>query len=332
MVPIKEIDYRALRLLMLRSEGNAWKKERAVRKFDLAWRHGQLAIPDNESEEQKWWRCEARFLLGDYSDWSGWQYRDRWAASIWFQNPYPVKCWDGSPVDHLYIVGEQGLGDEVLFAQLIPEAKKVCKTITLETQPRLQPIFERLGVRTAPAKLNPDGMRLKQDFEADAWVSLGDLPRLYRGVFSRCPYLTANQNQIARYAALKGRVGVSWRGRQGEEKRLIEPGFLSLQYDQAWDEEVERPDLDLTNDLEGILGLLSNLERVVTVSTTVAHLAAALGVRTEVVLANPRTGRAGNILPWRWMDYSKKGRTNWYGDHVKVYENHAEYRGARRQR
>ena len=129
----------------------------------------------------------------------------------------------------------------------------------------------------------------------------------------------------------RGRIGVSWRGAQGrvdiEKLKKIYPDALSFQYDQA-EEEVEKPHFDIKNDLEGILACLSVLKKLVTVSTTVAHLAASSGVETEVIIADKHTGIRKNILPWRWLNLSDSQvprRPVWYGDHVKVYRNWGEY-------
>lgn len=291
--------------------GSPLKKQRALDKLEKAWGRGELFIPPNEEERQKWWRCEARFMLGDYSDWSGWEYRDEWAATLWawrFTKPYPVERWGGEKVKHLYIIGEQGVGDEVFFSSCIPDAQALADRVTLECQPRLCGIFERsFGIQTVPAKLIEDGAkRVKQDLpEVDAWIPLADLPRLFRTSIDKFrPFrLKADPAQIERFKEYRGRVGISWRGAQGEEKRILEafPDALSLQYDREWDEEVnEVPGLDLRNDLEGVFGLLSNLSKVITVSTSVAHFACALGVETHVIIAE-KGGVRGNILPWKWI-------------------------------
>ena len=99
--------------------GSKLKKDRQIERITKAFKRGQLVIPDSETEQQKWWRCEARFMLGDYSDWSGWEFRDPWAKTLWFHpftKPYKEACWQGQDVEKLYVVGEQGVGDEVFFS------------------------------------------------------------------------------------------------------------------------------------------------------------------------------------------------------------------------
>lgn len=331
----RRIDCEALCLLMERAtDGSPLKKRREIDKVRKAYRRGELFIPPNETETQRWWRCEARMMLGDYSDWTGWEYRDDWAATLWHwrdTKPYDVPPWNGVRTPCLYVIGEQGIGDEVFFASCLPEAIKRADRVILECVPRLRSLFERsFGIETIPSDLK-DGKRYKRELPVDvtAWVALADLPRMFRGDlshFSGKPYLKADIEQIRRFDDYRGRTGVSWRGAQGQEKGLIEPGMLSLQYDQAWDEDVDQPQgLDLKNDIEGLLGLLSNLERVVTVSTSVAHFACALGVKTDVVIADPKTGVRGNIFPWKWVCRRTPNRTPWYGC-ATVYQNLRDYR------
>lgn len=333
--PAREIDYRSLRLLMERATGGSpFKKERAIAHLTKAWKRGELVIPPNETEQQRWWRCEARMMLGDYSDWSGWEYRDEWAATLWHwrdTRPYGIAPWNGLQTEKLYVIGEQGVGDEVFFSSCLPEAIKRSDECIFECVPRLQSVFERaFGIKTVPARIEGT-KRFKQPLPegTTAWMALADLPRMFRlklSDFPGTPYLVPLPSQVARFSAYRGRVGVSWRGAQGSIPELMRiPGAVSLQYDRGWDENVEEPEgLDLRSDTEGILGLLSCLEKVVTVSTSVAHFAAALGAETQVVIADPTTGVRGNLFPFKWICQATPGRTPWYGS-ACVYTGFTDY-------
>jgi hypothetical protein len=149
--------------------------------------------------------------------------------------------------------------------------------------------------------------------------------------FQRKVYINPDPARLAEMEPYRGMIGISWRGAQGkidyEKVKAMYPNCISLQYDQV-EEDVKRPHIDLRNDLEGILALLSVLDKVVSVSTTVAHMAAASGVKLDVILAPQGSGVRKNILPWRWLDLSSKTiprKSKWYGDHVNVYLNWGEY-------
>jgi hypothetical protein len=324
---MKEIDYRAICLLVERSIGSKLGRELQLKRYKKAWREGRLGYPEDEGPMDAWRRCEARFMLGDYSDYHGWEYRSEWSGGLWHN---PEGAWDGRRVPVLHVFGEQGIGDEVCFAQVLEDVKPLVGEILFETEPRLVEIFNRcLPVKAVPA-LHVDGIRKFRKPDGP-WMALGDILRYFRNdldSFRRRPYIWAKPEEVERFKAFKGRVGISWRGAQGSyaledfKKAVQEP--LGLQYDIGWDEEVEVPELDLRNDLEGLLGLLSNLDRVVTVSTSVAHFAGALGIKTDVILA-PLNGIRKNLLPFKWHCKPMWPKTPWMGDNVTVYRNLDEY-------
>lgn len=267
-------------------------------------------------------------VIGDYSDWRGWEYRSAWSAGLWHN---PEGAWDGSYVPRVDVFGEQGIGDEVCFSQVLPEIRKAAGEFVLHTDPRLCDVLSRsLDIKAIPAEYR-DGER-KFSKPEGPWIPLGDLVRNLRKdlkQFRRTPYLKAKPEEVERFKAYRGRVGLSWRGAQGsyplETFKSLVAAPLGLQYDLGWDEEIEVPELDLRNDIEGLMGLLMNLDRLVTVSTSIAHFAGALGVKTDLILA-PMNGIRQNMLPFKWLCEKTPSKTPWYGDHVRVWKNLAAYK------
>lgn len=344
--PMREIDYLALRMLTSRSlDATPLKLSMALKRIDKAWKRGQLGYPVHEPTDWKWRMCEARMMMGDYSDWSGWEYRSEWSAGMWHNTGdrrlladgtvvKQIPAWQGQEVPELLVYGEQGIGDEVLLIQALGAIRDRVGVIHLNTQARLMSLFDRcLGVKSFPVEHDvreEDGEPIRRIPEAFCpWIPLGDIARNHFNKFEdfpRKPYLSALPEQVERFKAYRGRVGISWRGAQGsyplEEFKRRFPDAVSLQYDMGWDEDCEAPEgLDLRNDLEGLCGLLMNLERLVTVSTSVAHFAGALGVKTDVILA-PLNGIRKNLLPFKW---GLKEKTPWYGDHVTVWQSLPEF-------
>ena len=336
MIPAREIDYRSIRLVLEKAtSASPLKRQSAIRKLEKAYRRGELHLVPDEPPNARWARCQARFYLGDYSDWSGWEFQSDYHLGLWHwkdSNPFPIPRWDGSRVKKLWIIGDQGVGDEVFFSSCIPDVQRLVDSVVVECDPRLQTIFERsFGVETRPAEIEGRQRKVQEVPEGcEAWWPIGDLPRNFRrklSHFPSTPFLKADPEQVERFAEYRGKVGISWRGAQGQEKRILEafPDAVSLQYDREWDEDVNEPPVDLRNDIEGVLGLLSNLSKVVTVSTSVAHFAGALGVPVDVIIADPMTALPDrrSILPWKWI-CGDGGRTPWYGS-ARVYRNWNEY-------
>ena len=134
---------------------------------------------------------------------------------------------------------------------------------------------------------------------------MGDLPTWYRRSKTDFPlsthYLTADVD--SRY---QGMTGVSWVGRQGLVEKPRE-GDLSLQYGVEDHYGLQVPDIDLKDDIDGLFSVIAGLEKVVSVPTTVVHIAGALGVPVELILPNRGMehggfGKVNNALNWRFHD------------------------------
>jgi len=88
----------------------------------------------------------AQLLQGDFA--IGWQnYERRW-KSIDHDTPkrtYSHPLWAGEklPAGSLLIWAEQGIGDEIMFAGLIPDAARTGNRCILECNSRLKPLFAR---------------------------------------------------------------------------------------------------------------------------------------------------------------------------------------------
>jgi tetratricopeptide (TPR) repeat protein len=257
----------------------------------------------------------------------GWPLYDaRWSGFVSGvkNRRYALPRWNGEPVRRLVLWGEQGLGDEILYAGLLADLRAKAESIVLEVQPRLLTLFARSfpGIEVVA-----QGRTLHAG-EGDAHCPLSGLGRFLRpdwGSFRRPDqgYLVAD---AARATTLRKRlaadgqqvIGLSWRSTAktlGKSAALCDfesilrmPGCrcIDLQYgDTRTDHDaLERElglrlerldDVDNTNDIDGLAALMTACDVVVTVSNTNAHLAAALGRLTFVFV--PR----GNASIWYWF-------------------------------
>ena len=228
--------------------------------------------------------------------------------------------WDGqSPCRRRLIWGEQGVGDEVLFASLLPEAQAwlagLGAEVVLLADPRLVAPLRRAMPELA---IHPWGT----DLPALAWdqhLPAGDLGRFLRPAATRfpaaaSPWLRADPWRVAALraslpAATELRCGLSWRSEAttlGPRKSLplatlartlAQPGvqLVCLQYgveaaelaalrEQTGIEVLTTPSLDLRDDLDGLAALISCCDLVVSVSNATAHLSGALGRPTWLPL------------------------------------------------
>lgn len=229
---------------------------------------------------------------------------------------FPMPWWDGSDLagKSLLIWGEQGVGDEIRFASVVPDAASGTKHCLLECDPRLADLFARSfpGVQVIPR--SEPLAAVQSDWQSP----VGNLMcRLRRDLasFPGTPYLRPATDRVAhwkrRLEALPPgrRIGFAWRSRNINRQRsecyppLAEwlplfqtPGivWIDLQYDPQEGElddlrktlgtEIHHfADLDLTNDFDDVAALMANLDAVVAVATAVPELSGACGIPTYVV-------------------------------------------------
>jgi Tfp pilus assembly protein PilF len=276
----------------------------------------------------------AELALGNFS--SGWKlYESRFkkptAPSPWL---YSMPRWKGEYVKGRMVAwGEQGLGDEILFASLIPDLRRYADSVVLETEPRLKKLFAR---SFPEVDVVGRGESLNKDVVAQS--PIGSLGQYLRPSWESFPrrdsgYLVPDRDFAARLRSrlcANGRavIGLSWisKGNKFAEfktARLSDfqsvlqlPGcrFIDLQYGDTLAERdalrnstgivVERlADIDNTNDIDGLAALITACDVIVTVSNTTAHLAGALGKPTMLFVQH--TGRN-----WYW--FTERPDSPWY--------------------
>ena len=265
----------------------------------------------------------ARLLAGDFArGWDGYELRRTSAAPP--RGTAGVPRWDGGePAGRtIFVAREQGLGDEIMFASVLPELASRGGHWVVECDPRLAPILRR-SIPNAEFLGSAEGGGLPAGAPRfDAWIEAGSLPALRRRDRASFPrhegYLRADPAKVARWrerlAALGPglKVGIAWSGGVRMTRsalRSIEldamqpilrvPGarFVSLQYAPGAEADIERLRAeggaeagklehwpDAIRDYDETAALVCALDLVVSVCTAVVHLAGALG-RPAWVLA-----------------------------------------------
>lgn len=259
--------------------------------------------------------------LGQYRE--GWEhYRWRWERPEQAAAKRPFTCprWDGSRVGTLAIHGEQGLGDEILFASCVPDAMRRADRVVLECNGRLIPLMERsFGI-----PCYEDSPTLLQDWTPDAYAPLGDLPGHFRnspGDFSGSPFLRPDPARVAHYRdrlrEAGARYGVAWMGGKKqtfagyrsidlkEWAPILKKGCVSVQYGPWAAEEAASVGLphwdDANASIDEQAALIAACDAVVTVCQTAVHLAGALGTKCLVLVPSRpawRYGVQGTSMPW----------------------------------
>jgi len=163
----------------------------------------------------------------------------------YFHHMIKAPRWNGEPVEgmKLLLVGEQGLGDEFMFANILPDVIRDLGPdgkLQIAVDPRLVALFQRsfpeaeVGTyddRTLVDKNGNKALRLipfaSNGNEPDMWAPMGSALPVYRNAlsdFPRKPFLIPDPARVAEFKAqlakLPGKkVGVCWRSMMLEAKR-----------------------------------------------------------------------------------------------------------------
>jgi tetratricopeptide (TPR) repeat protein len=281
--------------------------------------YAQAIAIDPELAEAHFSRAFVLLLRGDYAE--GWrEYEWRWrlpafnAPALRFAQPF----WDGAPTNGTILLhAEQGLGDTLQFARYASLVAARCASVVLECQAELRLLMAGVpGVARVVARGEP-----LPEFEAHA--PLMSLPARFGSTMDNLPwtgpYVRADAQRVERWrsvladdAARLGtarlRVGLVWAGRPqqwDDRKRSIslaalaplaraaETVFYSLQVGAAAAQAAAPPPgmrlIDHTAriaDFSDTAALATLLDLVITIDTSVAHLAGAMGLSTWVLVAH----------------------------------------------
>ena len=228
--------------------------------------------------------------------------------------PWYPKCRPGK----VLIWAEQGIGDEVMFAQLIGNLSDFPHKFFLECDVRLHKIFSKNYPWLELIARNS----LIEVERFDYQFPIGDLLKFFSGKLRNISASTltpvdieavnlSTQNLIDKGFSL---VGISWLSMNEEyglrRSRAVElfcdelnpqnTAIINLQYLTPETElEIIRSrgfsvidHFDCYKDLNAVFALISKCKKIITIDNSVAHFAGAIGAKTEVWLPS---------LPnWRW--------------------------------
>lgn len=267
----------------------------------------------------RWNLCAARMRLGRFHNYDGWEFRSDWSITFQGFNGYDgmkVAKWYGEEDVKIIILGEQGIGDEILFSSALPDliVRIGPKRIEYQTYPRIIPIMERsLKIKCVPRMKLGD---IPEDKNARV-VALADLFAFYRrdkSHFPKKPFLKPNMALVDKYLEKlnklgdKPKIGIAWKARHGDidPKDLMceDAIYINLQYlkhpDGNWEEPLPEGVTDIGGDplesMEEHMALIWCLDKVVTVTQTTVHEAGSMGVECHAIRPRKGTGEVHNML------------------------------------
>jgi len=231
--------------------------------------------------------------------------------------------WEGQPIPGktLLVYAEQGFGDSFQFCRYLPLVQQRVERMVFESRPELMCLW-----RTLPGEI--ECVVRRDDFREpalhfDYHIPLMSLPRIFNTeletIPAQAPYLHAEPALVQQWGeriqndGLK--VGLVWAGSPGHKSdryrsmslaqlsplaQLSNVTFYSLQKGPAAQQIATAPAgmklVDLgaeISDFADTAAIIANLDLVISVDTSVAHLAGALGKPVWVMLYYPPE--------WRWL-------------------------------
>ncbi len=268
-------------------------------------------------------------LDGNFAE--GWrEYEQRWLVRQFAgkREPFAVPQWRGEPIRgaRIYVYAEQGLGDTLQFVRYVPMLVELGAEVVLEVQAPLVALLQYLypAVRVI--------VRGERPQDVDWHSPLLSLPGAFGTDLSNIPvpvpYLQADASKCMAWSlrlATDGlRVGVVWTGNPehtrdrlrsvsfSQFRRLTDVAgatFYALQKGLTVDQREELASagtiVDLGDELRDFTdtaAIVANLDLVITVDTSVAHLAGALGKPVWILLPH--------APDWRWL--RERADSPWY--------------------
>lgn len=222
-----------------------------------------------------------------------------------------LPTWNGETHKTVVIFGEQGLGDEIMFASVLRKAvkdmrDKKCEVI-FDCNSRLTDIF-----RSSFPDLMIFGTKNYADQSSRTWpewvrpemkIAIGSLCKFYakdETEFDKTPYIKVNE--MIKIEGERPKIGFSWYGgvahtniyhryiklEMWKEIFKLPCDFISLQYNADADIEIDNfkkkygienvyHNADIMADFDKTAALVNGLDLIISAPQTVVHLAAAMG-------------------------------------------------------
>ena len=312
--------------------------------LDAAMESYQKALKINPDYAEAHWNQSLVYLIkADFQN-GWWAYEWRWKATDeigkYLSTSKPI--WRSRKGQRVLLWAEQGVGDEVMFASIIPDLHAVCSKLIVQIDERLIPLFRR----SFPSDIDyrtRDEVVSENDY--DTHIPMGSLPQQFRqtiesfkstslGWLSACDVKANGLREKLLTDKSEILIGISWHStkpRLGAEAKVIsltqlakklhapKIKLVNLQYGDVSDELgvlseehgieiIQLPEIDNKNDIDGLAALIMACDKVVSISNLTIHLAGALGKEAHVLLASSND--------WRWGQ--NRNSSYWY-DSVRLH-------------
>jgi tetratricopeptide (TPR) repeat protein len=319
----KESDSTSTLVLLANALNEVGQKERAG--------HMYRRLTDL-SPDCAWFQwCYCHWLLGEGRLEEGYQLFDWGYCANLRRRRHLQPEWDGAPIPgkRLYVVGEMGMGDVIMYSRFINAAKQRSQAqVVFEVHEPLVPLFTKGGafyMETGADEIVSIDVNYSFRTPFDEWINTGSLPKVM-GV------KTWDHIKVTPFRAKTPknplRVGLAWKGNPKnpiDRTRSVKAEdffnvlgvegieYVNLQYNEQAPEGVVCPDISSADKLAYEIAMC---DLIISVDTMVANLAGAIGVPAHVLIglqSDYRWTHSGDSTPWYWLAkiYRQKAILDW---------------------
>lgn len=289
--------------------------------YDAALARYEAVLARDPQNRNANWNVALLWLLrGDFErGWRQFEWRKRLQSVVFDHGEYPGKPWQGDPLDgrDILLHSEQGVGDAIQFIRYAPLLKaRGAGRVYLECPYPIVPLLS--GVRGVDGVVARGTALPRYDVHANLMSLPGLLGTTLETVPAEVPYIPVEPRAARDFVRAPSgtfRVGIVWAGNPIHARdhlrsaplasflalaRIPGVALFSLQKGEAAERELAaRGDASVINlapqleDFRDTAAVIEALDLVITVDTSVAHLAGALGRETWLLLPH--------VPDFRWM-------------------------------
>ena len=239
--------------------------------------------------------------------------------------------------NQLLIVTEQGMGDTLQFMRYVKIMRQQSAKVSFCAEQKLHALIQASGIDPSP--LTP---QQGNKFTDGQWIPLLSIPKLLKvspnNPITTEPYIKSTDELNEKWGEILTErpiptIGINWRGNRSDASKqsrnistrsfrkiveaytgnfvCLQRGAIASEIEQITRDSKTAPhqleilriaDSEKPEDLLEYAAIITNCDLVITTGTTVAHMAAAIGIPTWVLLPK--------VPDWRW---GLEGETTfWY--------------------
>jgi tetratricopeptide (TPR) repeat protein len=123
-----------------------------------------------------------------------------------------LKLWAGEAGKRIVVYGEQGIGDEIMFASCVPDLQAMSELVVLDCHPRLATLFKRSFGVDCYGTRKDEWLNWVLPYKFNSRTPIGSLPRYLRAE-RRIPEeaVPDHRQECRRGRAARFKIGIAWR-------------------------------------------------------------------------------------------------------------------------